>query len=188
MLILCIIWTIGIPILWTQSTMTMTARGRNDVAGEYKAVLELANAVTTQLLEAGKLSNNEILSLSESALRRRFKEDLNGGAIAYEAPLLEGKERGLRFWMLQEKWWVAAIVASLAGFFSMFVLLAGRLSGNLSWIPAGIAAALVLTVCIGTTGKSRAVLLMGGVLLFCVVPMAIWIPMLSLTAGGWTRV
>jgi hypothetical protein len=168
--------------------MTMTARGRNDVAGEYKAVLELANAVTTQLLEASKLSSTEILSLSESALRRRFKEDLNGGAIAYEAPLLEDKEPGLRFWMLQEKWWIAAIVASLAGFFSMFLLMPGRPSWILSWIPAGIAAALVLTMRIGTTGKSRAVLLMSGILLFCAVPMAIWIPMLSLTAGGRTRV
>lgn len=31
--------------MWIESQITMKERGRTDVAGEYKAVLELANAI-----------------------------------------------------------------------------------------------------------------------------------------------
>ncbi|KAH7087845.1 hypothetical protein FB567DRAFT_592502 [Paraphoma chrysanthemicola] len=177
MLILCIIWTIGISAMWIQSYMTMKQRGRTHVAGEYKAVLELAHAITTQLHDAGQASAKEVLDLSESELRRRFKKDLNDGSIAYEAPLMSTGQHGFKTWLLAEMWWLAAILVVLGGFFSLCLLMPYAFS----WVLGGFLAALVLTVCIGTTGMSRAVLLGWGIMVFCGLPLAIWLPVMYYT-------
>jgi hypothetical protein len=176
MLILCTIWSIGIFSMWIQAHTTMKQRGRTHVAGEYKAVLELAHAITTQLHDAGHSSAKETLDLSESELRRRFKKDLDDGSIAYEAPLMPGGQHAFKVLLLAEIWWLTAILVVLGGFFSMCLLMPYALS----WVLGGLLAALVLAVCIGTTGMSRAVLLGWGVMVLCVVPVAVSTPMLMM--------
>ena len=38
---------------WLRSSVTMGRRGRDDVVGEYKAVLDLADAISTHLAQIG---------------------------------------------------------------------------------------------------------------------------------------
>jgi hypothetical protein len=185
MLILCILWTVGIAIMWTQSYITMKNRGRKDVAGEYKAVLELADALNTTLVQNMDSSPQNTLNLTESTIRRRITKDLHGGSIAYETPLLAGGENGegdhreeLRKWLKKEAWWILVIVVSLAPCFFLFMT-APR---GMSWILVEFLAALVFTVCIGTSGKSRGVLFLWSFTLLCLIPLLISVPVLLYTA------
>jgi hypothetical protein len=54
------------------------------VAGEYKAVLELADAIRANLPE--DVQGHDITTSTETNLRRRIKNDLRGGSISYETP------------------------------------------------------------------------------------------------------
>ncbi|KAI8930856.1 hypothetical protein NX059_011873 [Plenodomus lindquistii] len=94
MLILLILWATGIGILHIQSHYTLLHRGKTDVAGTYKAILELADAMTTHLLQTGSPSPKHILALSETELCARFDKDARGGAIAYQnVRVLHGDEK-----------------------------------------------------------------------------------------------
>tara|TARA_R110002003_G_scaffold138_8_gene12708 strand:- start:11748 stop:12281 length:534 start_codon:yes stop_codon:yes gene_type:complete len=100
--------------MWLWAHITMQRRGRDQVAGEHKAVLELANAMQTQT----KGDEGNAAELTESELQHRIAED-RGGAISYEASLLSAGD-GDRGWVVaqylkREKWWLAVLVASCAG-------------------------------------------------------------------------
>jgi hypothetical protein len=128
------------------------------VAGEYKAVLELAAALNKQLLPAIPLENNGILTLTESNLRCRIKEDPHGGSMTYETSLLTSDDKndddagtGFRGFLRKEGWWVVSILAFLGTGCGLF------LSGFLinSWPCFSLSATLIFTMCVGSTGKSR---------------------------------
>ena len=82
MLILLWIWTTGIIIMYTTSKLTRLQRGRPDVAGEYKAVFELADAMHTQLTELTKEegSSDDMRSITESTLRQRINPIFAAGS------------------------------------------------------------------------------------------------------------
>lgn len=176
MIILCILWTVGILTIWIQSHFTMENRGRTDVAGEYKAVLELAVALTTQLLQAREINTMGILTLSESNLRYRITKDLHGGLMIYGTPLLTSgntgecnARNGFRNLLKKEVWWIILILMSLGPGFFVFILN----HYMKSWIFFGFSATLVLTVCIGSSGKSRGVLFLWLFALLCFIPLLI---------------
>lgn len=89
MLMLLLLWTTGILTMYTTSKLTRLRRGnRTKIAGEYRAVFELADAMHSQLLSLE--NDNSICSggdawrdLSEGELRKRIETQLRGGEISY---------------------------------------------------------------------------------------------------------
>jgi hypothetical protein len=119
MIAFLLIWSIGIYILWLRSTMIMKTRGRKEVAGAHKAVLELADAMRTHLLDDG-VQGDGLSTLTETKLRRRITKDLRGGSISYATPLLantkeryNGTEHGFKPLVKSYKWSIATFFMSL---------------------------------------------------------------------------
>jgi hypothetical protein len=180
MLILCIIWTIGMLVMWTQAHFTMALRGRAEVAGEYKAVLELAAALNTHLLQPEEeTKSGALLALPEKVLRRRVTQDTRGGSMAYEQSLQTGDAwREISKVLRKEVWWILSILGSLGAVFLFSVM-------NLAfpWVFAGASAALTLPVFIGTSGRSRAVILVWAFPLLCLIPLVVSFPLWYLPPG-----
>jgi hypothetical protein len=154
----------------------MKNRGWIDVAGEYKAVLELADALNTQLPQARDIGTMDILTLPESNLRHRITKDLRGGFMIYEMPRLTtgntgecDARNGFRSLLKKEAWWIILILLSLGPGFFVFILN----HYMQSWVFFGFTATLVLTVCIGSSGKSRGVLFFWLFILLCFMPLFI---------------
>jgi len=152
----------------------MKHHGRTNVAGEYKAVLELADALNAQFMHAREMGTKDILALSESKLRRRIKKDLNGGLMTYETPLLtsndEGKcndKKGFRSLLKTEVWWIIPILMTWGANLMGFLLFPYAMA----LIFLGLLVTLVLTVCIGSSGKSRGVLFLWLFTPLCLTPL-----------------
>lgn len=94
MIILLAIWTIGIGVMWIRTHIIMQRRGREYLAGEHKAILELANAMQDQLTDINAEGIKGVRTLNETKLRCRITKDLCGGSIAYTTPLLANGENG----------------------------------------------------------------------------------------------
>ncbi|XPS95522.1 hypothetical protein M3J09_004810 [Ascochyta lentis] len=175
MMLLLWFWTLGTTILWTSSKLSMKQRGRDSVAGEYKAIFELADAMHAQLadMETEEGEENNARSLTESKLRQRIKKNLNGGAIAYDTTLLPEHDANdpwtLRAWAAREAWWLAALVASLI--ITAFSIRASTmdLRGDL-FVFFALPLALGFAMYVGTTHSSRAMVLGWAVLGVCVAP------------------
>jgi hypothetical protein len=170
------LWTIGTFTMWLQSRLTMKNRGRTGVAGEYKAVLELADALNTQLLQARDIDTMDIFTLPESNLRHRITKDLRGGLMIYEMPRFTignmgecDARNGFRSLLKKEACWIILILMSLVPGFLVFILN----HYMQSWVFFAFSATLVLTVCIGSSGKSRAVLFLWLFILLCFIPLLI---------------
>ncbi|KAF2848402.1 hypothetical protein T440DRAFT_556724 [Plenodomus tracheiphilus IPT5] len=159
MLIFCLIWATGISCMHIHAYYTMKHRGRTDVAGVYKATLELAHAMNTHLLTTGEFSTKEILALTESELHTRLDKDNRGGAVAYDNPLvLDGNEKGgvgFKSWIRKEAWWLSAIFVLLGCFCSPVMMLPFAHFWGLPGFPAG----LILAVCVSESGPGRGVML-----------------------------
>jgi hypothetical protein len=159
MILFLIIWTIGIYTMWLSAHNTMKRRDRDQVAGEYKAVLELANAMQNQLLKHSGSTEKDPANMPESELYRRITQDLHGGAISYKTPLLsnEGDGRGDAGWrdvtayLGREVGWLAALVVSATASIIVGVYL---LLPVLVFV-LGITVSLIVTICVGSTQKSK---------------------------------
>jgi hypothetical protein len=180
MLILLWIWTIGITIMYTTSKLTRLQRGRPDVAGEYKAVFELADAMHTQLTELAKEegSSDDVRSITESTLRQRIKSDLRGGTIAYDTNILLDKtdEPGdvnnwtLKAWARREVWWLLALALAVAiDGVAISQLVKTGMESNLWFFPA-LPLAIGFAMFVGLTHASRGMVLLWAVLAVCVLP------------------
>jgi asparagine N-glycosylation enzyme membrane subunit Stt3 len=118
--ILLLIWSVGTFIMWLRTSLIMHQRGRSEVAGEYKAVLELAAAMQYQF---GKVQEDP-LDFTEQELSQRIKARLSGGTIAYEVPITRDKSSSRKpfDWIRREKWWLAAAVVSCTLFSTGWML------------------------------------------------------------------
>ncbi|CAN9197812.1 unnamed protein product [Alternaria alternata] len=96
MVILNIVWTLGLYIMWLRASMMTKQRGRKkeDVAGEQKAVLELAAAMREQVKGPTNEEGDDVSTLMEAKLHRLITKDLRGGSISYKTPLLLSGESG----------------------------------------------------------------------------------------------
>ncbi|PSN68740.1 hypothetical protein BS50DRAFT_453521, partial [Corynespora cassiicola Philippines] len=83
-IILLLIWAIGIYSMWITSHFTMRRRGRTEVAGEQKAIFELANAMHEQLSRHMK----DIPNQPEASISKCITQDLHGGEISYRPQLV----------------------------------------------------------------------------------------------------
>lgn len=159
MLILHLVWTSGLYIMWLRADMTMKKRGRGkeDVAGEHKAVFELAAAMRAQMNEPTREEGDDVSTLTEAKLRRCIAKDLRGGSISYTTPLLPNGESGddwsTKAWIKNHKLSILAVVACVAaaalGGFGLPVNAMTFVA-----LPVGLFIALY----IGSTRKSRIVL------------------------------
>lgn len=99
--------------MWLISHFTMKRRGRKEVAGENKAILELSDAMRKHLSEYIKEEGEHSSTITESVLSHCIKKDLRGGSISYSAPLLPNGESTEKWiflnWMKTHKWSIAAM-------------------------------------------------------------------------------
>ena len=119
--ILHLIWITGTYIMWLKTSLIMRQRGRNEVAGEYKAVLELAAAMHHQFAKG----QEDPLAFTERELSQRIKKRLNGGTIAYGVPITHDKfsfRKDSIDWIKREKWWLAAALVSCTLFSAGWML------------------------------------------------------------------
>lgn len=178
MIILLLIWSVGTCLMWLQSQLTMEARGRKEVAGVHKAVLELAESMALQLRKSEEEEDGTIVTLSESRLHGRIERHLNGGSISYDTPLLltmaypHDKLGALKAILKEEVGWILVCLLYVG-----LTLVSAMLLDLFKFgLFSGFSAAFGLAAVMGTTGKSRAILLSWHILLFCVLPMVIYYP------------
>lgn len=151
----------------------MHKRGHpTDIAGEYQAVFQLADAMHSQFdTDNEKVEKAGVHVLSENELKRRIVKDLKGGSISYKDSLLHsGDARSemrpwqTRDWVKKEIAWLALLVAAvvvclLAAWFFPFVVAAYLL-------PLQVLFAMY----VGQSGRSRIVLLVWLVMALSLVP------------------
>jgi hypothetical protein len=177
MIILHIVWTVGLYIMWLRAYMITNKRGRGkeDVAGEHRAIFELAAAMQEQMKEPTKEEGVEVYTFTESELRRRITKELRGGSISYTTPLLPNREgrarwnirawRNVKAWTKNHKLSILAIITCIA------VMLLDLLTVG-TVVLMVLPAELVLALYIGSTRKSRMVLLVW-IFILVTVPMKV---------------
>jgi hypothetical protein len=183
MILLLMLWTVGTFTMWLSSEITMKQRGRKHVAGEHKALLELANAMQDQLAMTTGSDVHGTANLSESELRRRIAADLDGGSISYSAPLLSNSggntEWGMVSYLKKEAWWLVALTifcsASIAG--GIYGLM------PIAIAVVGFAVGLIITVSVGSTHKSKGIILWWSFWALAIAPELIFIMIVFLSKG-----
>jgi hypothetical protein len=156
----------GRLIPWLFSHLTIVQQGFKDVAGEHKAIFELADGMRAQLKPLGYTQQN--LIVTEQQLRRRIKEDLNGGSIGYRPQLLEEKiprnvdsVYGWKTWLTPEyRWGFAFLTTGTAaiGLLKTSVLVQEPVVILFAVVFLSISISLLLTVSIGSNDGSKAIL------------------------------
>ncbi|KAJ4987007.1 hypothetical protein SVAN01_07548 [Stagonosporopsis vannaccii] len=180
MIILLLVWTFGIIIMYVSSKFTRLQRGREDVAGEYKAVFELSDAMHAQLDTLEEEDGKEIRQITEPTLRRRVTKDLRGGSIAYDTTLLSkgddwsgGLDWTLKAWALREIWWFVGLVIAITidGFVirRFFIDYDNGVRDDLWFFPA-LPLAIGFAMYVGLTHGSRVMVLSWAMLVMCVLP------------------
>ena len=96
--------------MWLKAHLTMRLRGRAEVAGGYKAVLELASSIASEL---GKENENP-LNLTEQQLQQSINR-LDCGTISYKSAITQSSysfRKGLSKLPKSEKCWLSAVCLS----------------------------------------------------------------------------
>lgn len=176
MIILLWLWTVGIAIMWISAKFTMKQRGREHVAGQYKAVYELSEAMQEQILPLENEDGRDMRHITEATLRQRVTKDLKGGAISYESPLLSKSEDDainnawtFKAWMRREMWWLIAFAACVViSIIAIRASVADRRDDLFVFFALPLALGFAMYV--GTTHQSRGVVLFWAVMVVCVVP------------------
>ena len=164
--------------------MKKRGRGREDVAGENKAVFELAAAMREQMNEPTKEEGDDVSALTEAKLRRRITKDLRGGSISYTTPLLPNGESGEKWnataWMKSHKLSIIAmIICVVAMMINVIVWIpdhTGTIAGTIALIP--LPTVLIAALYIGSTRASR-VVLFAWIFILVVIPMQITVSIVT---------
>lgn len=156
MILLLLLWTVGTLLMCGRTQMIMQKRGREDIAGEYKAILEVAAAIHKQT----QIFPDDLSTVTERHLQTKIKKELGGGEIAYESPTIVVAEsrNELKFWKawaIRERWWITAFVSSII----MVAALPYAWVESVYFLP-GLSAALFLAIYVGTVTKSRVLILL----------------------------
>lgn len=183
MLFFLLLWTGGTYAMWLRAHITMQKRGRHQVAGEHKAVVELAAAMQSQLNSDKSHSTDLAANLTEEQYERHIAET-RGGTISYKVSLLSTGEGdcgwGVKEYLNKEKWWLAILVAFAVG--SIVAGVYGLLPYMICIV--GIAVALIVTMSMGSTGRSRAIIMWWSIWGLAVMPQLIAIVALINTKAG----
>jgi len=159
MIILHITWSSGLYIMWLRAYKIMKKRGRGkeDVAGEHKAVFELAAAMREQISEPAKEEGDDVSAFTEANLRRRIMKDLRGGSISYTTPLPPNGETGEEWnaipWTKSHKLSIIAMVTCI-----LAMALSAAYLPRTTMLLLPLPGVLALALYIGSTRKSRIIL------------------------------
>jgi hypothetical protein len=152
----------------------MRRRGRKDQAGEYRAILELADAMHERLKEYGK-EENDVPAFTEAGLRRRITNELRGGSISYATPLLPHREsyfgRDWRPWLERHRWSITTFVLCMilmAGAFTLSMVDWVVLNQGLFLIPLPLE--WFIAFYLGASRRSCIVLFFWSFVVLSVVP------------------
>jgi len=155
--------------------MEMRGRSKEDVAGEYKAVFELAAAMRDQIKNPSldtlptaqhpaKEEGDDISAFTEAKLRRCITKGLRGGSISYTNPLLptgdSGHEWNTRAWIRSHKLSISAMVVCV-----MVTVYGAFDTSRITYFLFPLPVELILALYIGSTRKSHIVLFFWGFLL-----------------------
>lgn len=170
--------------MWLRSHSTMKRRGRTEVAGENKAVFELADAMRHQMSEHTGEEGDGASPITEETLHRRITKDLRGGSIAYTTVLLANADA-------VEKWTLKACIKSnkattfVIFFFALYEALVFFLFiyNFFVFIHVMFCSALPVTywvaLYIGSTRRSRTVIFFWSLIAFGVLSVAIILPLVA---------
>lgn len=154
MIAMVLVWTLGIYMMWLQAHLTMRKRGRQDVAGEQKAILELAESMRHNLMKHG----HDPSTMTEAEIDKAMAEDLKGGSITYQLPIMpEGfsLRKGLKGWLVREKWWTIVLLLLL-----IVVCTVWMTNPEVSKWLAGPTAGIMVAMQLGSTFGSRMLVLL----------------------------
>jgi hypothetical protein len=156
MTIILLGWTTGIWIMCLGSRTVMKRGGRTEVAGEYKAIFELADSMRTQIQAYEKEHGDDFPAVTESSLRYRVNKDLRGGSMSYTTPLLPNGKDGqgdaewsFRAWMKRKKMSILALMVCFLGL---------GLGGYITVLAAPLPLECGICLYIGTSRRSRLIL------------------------------
>ncbi|KAH7092084.1 hypothetical protein FB567DRAFT_625156 [Paraphoma chrysanthemicola] len=183
MLFFLLIWTSGTYTMWLRAHITMQNRGRDQVAGEHKSIVELAAAMQSRLRNEKGDGAGITTELSEEHFKQHIAEN-QGGAISYEVSLLSTGAGdcgwGVKEYLKKEGWWLAALLVFSAG------SIAAGVFGLLPFfiLIVGMAVALIVTISMGSTGRSKAVIMWWSFWGLVVVPQVIAVLSLFFSTRG----
>jgi hypothetical protein len=173
MVIILLVWSIETWIMWLRSRSYLKRRGRTEVAGEYKAVFELADTIRTRIQEYEREHGDDVPAVTESGLRRRVMKDLRGGSISYTTPLLSNEKVGqgyagwnFRAWMKRNHMSFFALFVSFA--VALIIFVAYVKVALVLFVPLPLECAIYLYL--GTSQRSRTVLFFWLYVVISVVP------------------
>jgi hypothetical protein len=196
MTLLLHLWTLGLTTLQICAYATMQRRHRphSSVAGEWKSILELSDAMYGCLeplkTEEGSVNGREgtAREVDEDVIERRIKGELKGGAIAYECPVLpEGEEPWtVRAWVRREIVWLCGVLGALAMQIYVIVKLVGDPHSRtdlIFFLPLPLALGFAMYV--GSTQGSRLMVLLWAVVVVCAVPAVVIGIVLRMLMSGY---
>jgi hypothetical protein len=148
-LILLGVWSIGTYILWLKAHLALRIHGEPQIAGEYKAVIELAAAMNNEFSK----HDENLEFLRERQIKGKIMHMINGGTIRYDSPSPDKSFSfwdGFKHWAKRDKWWWPGYVLS-----SLFFVLGAFISNSL-WIMSGFMLGGIFAArTVGQTGKSQ---------------------------------
>jgi hypothetical protein len=137
--------------IYTHYTIASHARHPEKVPGEYRAILELAVAMRTEL----DIGDARLSVLEEKQLRERIKKEIQGGAISHAYPDAELKvysiRKSLRVWLKENTRWFVAMALTTLVCTGLWILMPMWLWLWLLCVWFG----QLFSFCIGTTTGSR---------------------------------
>ena len=89
----------------THYTIASDTHHPREIPGEYRAILELAAAMKTEL----DSQDTDVSVLCEKQLREKIDKEIRGGTISHAYPGSTLKvysiRKGLKTWFKKDKWW-----------------------------------------------------------------------------------
>ncbi|OTA92704.1 hypothetical protein M434DRAFT_396267 [Hypoxylon sp. CO27-5] len=163
--VLLFVWTIGISIMWLKAHSKLPLQGHPEVPKGWKAVILLAEAMNTELSEAGINAQ----TLKDQEVKGKIRERLKGGSVRFDAPLTRKEYRfrtALYMWfktndlgkrISRNKWWWTALLIASVLLLLIMMLAECALTPRVFLIAISSCTILgiLLALSIGSTTRSR---------------------------------
>lgn len=103
-------------IMWLKTHKVRYAQAQREIAGEYKAILQLASAIHENFQSHPEDGQTNPERFSERDLKNRINTVLKGGVIKYQTPPGAGQvkfRKLFRQWLWRERWWLPVCLVFL---------------------------------------------------------------------------
>ncbi|KAI5925774.1 hypothetical protein F4810DRAFT_658176 [Camillea tinctor] len=155
---LLFIWTIGTYIMWLKARFQLPLEGQPEVPRRWKSILVLAEAINQELVE----NSIHIQSMTDRQIEREIYKKLKGGTLSFDIPLRRSGysfRRGLWRWLKREKWWCVAWFCSSLSVLSVPLVVLWPFWFVIPSVPYWFCFSTLFAISVGTTKKSRFLLL-----------------------------